>query len=188
MRADDPGAVWRNQPEEKAAVNLQNLIHRRTQELRAATRSEILISVAAALLFVGVLALRLPLTQQPALQIGIGAAIAWALITVYRLRNRIRRREPEDADDFAATGVEHYRRELQRRRDHLGNTWLWQGPLVLACSIFILIFAGKAPDPKRLQNVLPLVLLVAAWVTMGVRSRRRKARELQKEIDEIDAL
>ena len=183
--ANDPGAVWRNQPGEKTSVNLQNLIHRRTREFRTATRSEILISVAAALFFIGVVAMRFPLAQEPRLQIGFGAVIAWALITVYRFRSRM----AQSAGDFAATGVEHYRRELERRRDHLRNAWLWQGPIVLATVIVILNFAGKAlPDPARLQSALPLVVLLALWVALGFRSRRRRAKEIQREIEEIDAL
>ena len=43
----------------------------------------------------------------------------------------------------ASTGMEYYRRELERRRDHLRNAWVWHGPLLLAC--FMLIAIGRGP-------------------------------------------
>ena len=84
-------------------------------------------------------------------------------------------------------GLAHYRKELERRRDHLRNAWLWHGPLFLACMILITILIGKEyPAFRGLQRVLPLVLLLAAWTGFGLIRRRRQANELQQEIDEID--
>ena len=57
--AKDPGAIWRDQPEEELQVNLEQIVNRRTEELSSSTRSEILMSIGAALLFVGVVAWRL---------------------------------------------------------------------------------------------------------------------------------
>jgi hypothetical protein len=34
--------------------------------------------------------------------------------------------------------------------------------------------------------VLPLVVLLAVWTAFGLMRRRRQARELQREIDEIE--
>ena len=57
--AKDPGAIWRNQPEERLAMNLEQIVNRRTEELSSSTRSEILMSIGAALLFVAVVAWRI---------------------------------------------------------------------------------------------------------------------------------
>ena len=53
MRAKDPGSIWRDQPGEEVTVNLKQIVNRRTEELSSSTRSEILMSILAALLFVG---------------------------------------------------------------------------------------------------------------------------------------
>src|ERR1039457_3972522 len=74
-RAKDPGAIWRDQPEEKLAVTLEQIVNRRTAALYGSTRSEILMSIGAALLFVGVLAWRLGPARDRFLQAGLGAAI-----------------------------------------------------------------------------------------------------------------
>jgi hypothetical protein len=185
-KSKDPAAIWKAQPEEKLAVNLEQIMNRRTEQLYSSTRSEILMSIVAALLFVGVMALRLAPAHDRLLELGCAAVIAWAVISVYLFRHRIWRQEPARPDAVAATGREYYRKELERRRDHLRNAWLWHGPLVLASLILIAIWTGKAfIGFGRLENVLPLLVLLAVWTGFGVRRRLRQARDLQREIDEL---
>jgi hypothetical protein len=185
--AKDPGAIWRDQPEEELTVNLEQIVNRRTEELSSSTRSEILMSIGAALLFVGVVAWRLAPAHGRLQEIGFAAVIAWAVISLYRFRRRIWRRNPARPDAIAATCMEYYRKELEQRRDHLRNAWLWHGPLFLACMILVVVLVGKAfPGPERLRDVLPLVVLLAVWTGFGLTRRLRQARELQREIDEID--
>ena len=185
--AKDPGAIWRDQPEEELQVNLEQIMNRRTEELSSSTRSEILMSVGAALLFVGVLAWRFAPIHDRLQEVGFAAVIAWVVISLYWFRRRIWRRDPVRPDAIAATGLEYYRQQLEQRRDHLRNAWLWHGPLFLASMILIAILIGKAsPAMAPLRNVLPLVVLLAVWTGFGLTRRRRQARELQREIDEID--
>jgi hypothetical protein len=56
--AKDPGAIWREQPEERRTVDLEQILKQRTDELYSSTRSEILMSILAALLFFCVVAWR----------------------------------------------------------------------------------------------------------------------------------
>jgi hypothetical protein len=183
----DPGAIWRGQPEEKTAVNLEQIVDRKTEELYFSTRSEILMSIAAALLLVVVMAWRFAEAYDRFLAAGFAATVVWVGVTLYRFRGRIWRREPAPPDAAAATGLEYYRRELERRRDHLRDGWLWHGPLLLACLVFLASLYGKAfPGVDRLPGVLPLVALLAAWTAFGILHRRRQARGIQREIDEMD--
>jgi len=118
-------------------------------------------------------------------EVGFAAVIAWAVISWYRFRRRIWGRRPSRPDAAATTCLEYYRNELERRRDHLRNGWLWHGPLLLACLILIGVFMrGKAFQPFR--NVLPLVVLLAVWTGFGVWRRHHQAKKLQREIDEIE--
>jgi hypothetical protein len=180
----DVGAIWREQPEEELVVNLEQIVNRRTEELSSNTRSEIVLSMGAALLFVGVMVWRFAPNYDRFQEIGFGAIIAWVVISLYLLRRRIWERPP-CPDAAAATCLEYYRKELERRRDHLRNPWLWHGPLFLACMILIaVVLRGKAFQPLR--NVAPLFAVLAVWTGFGVWRRYRQATELQREIDEIE--
>jgi CHASE2 domain-containing sensor protein len=184
-RGKDAGAIWKDQPEERLTVNLEQIVQRRTEELDSSTRWEILMSIGAALLFIGVMAWRLSPAHDRLQQVGYAAAIAWVAICLYRFRRRIWRR-PASPDAKAASGLEYYRRELEERRDHLRRAWLWHGPLFLACMIVIAMWmGGTISGYQPLRNVLPLVVLLAVWTGFGLWRRRRQAKELQREIDEI---
>jgi len=74
--AKDPGAIWRNQPEERIAMNLEQIVKRRREELSSSTRSEILMSIGAALLFVTVVAWRIAPFHDSLPEIGFGAVLA----------------------------------------------------------------------------------------------------------------
>ena len=182
-KPEDLVAVWRGQPEEKLAVKLEQLANRRTRELYSSTRAEILMSIGAAVFFVAVMELRFAAEQGRILQIGLLAVAAWILISLYWFRDRIRRKAPA-RDALAATSLEYYRKELERRRDHLRNAWVWHGPLFLACMMFVVTVMRRTffGHPR---NVVPLVILLAVWTAFGVWRRRRQARELQREIDDI---
>jgi hypothetical protein len=183
----DPGAIWRDQPEEVRAVKLDQIVNRRTEELYSSTRSEILMSLLAAIVFVGVMAWRLAEIPAGWQQVGFAAAIAWVLISLYWFRRRIWRQPPARADATAASGLEYYRLELAQRRDHLRREWIWHGPLFLACLILAAILAGRTFSGYRPPyDVLPLIVLLAVWTGYGLARRLRQARELQREIDELE--
>ena len=187
LETKDPGTIWRDQPEEKHMVNLEQIVNRRTEEMTSSTRSEILMSIGAALLFVAVMAWRFAPIHDPLLEAGFAAVIAWVVISLYRFRRRIWRRDPSRPDAIAAPCLEYYRAQLEQRRDHLRDAWLWHGPLFLACLILIAILMGRAfQGSERLRSVVPLVVLLAVWTGFGLIRRYRQARELQREIDEIE--
>jgi FtsH-binding integral membrane protein len=182
----DPGLIWRDQPEERVPVNLEQIVNRQTQELSTRTRWEILMSVGSALLLVGVVAWRLEIVHEPRLELGLSAAVAWMAISLYCFRRRLFWREASLRDAVAATCLEYYRTELERRRDHLRNVWLWYGPVLLASVILIGVLTGRVNIAfQPLQNALPLIVLLAAWVGFGLWRRRLQARSLQREIDEL---
>jgi hypothetical protein len=188
-KGKDPGCIWRDQPEEQLPVNLKQIVSRRTEELSSSTRSEILMSMGAALFLVGVVAWRLKIAHESLLEFGFAAAITWVAISLYCFRRRIWRWDHSRRDAVAATGLEYYRTELERRRDHLRNAWLWHGPLSLASIIFIAVLTGRANIAfQPLRNVLPLLVLLAAWTGFGIWRRQLQAKELQREIDEIAPL
>jgi hypothetical protein len=186
-RGNDPGAVWRDQPEENKAVFLEHIVDRKTQGLYANTRSEILTSIGSALLFAGVMAWRFGPYIDRLQEAGLAGIVIWVAVSVYRFRGWLRP-EPEQADHAAAPGAEYYRRLLALRRDHLRSAWVWHGPLCLACIMLVAIVMGKTyPGPDRLGAVAPLLVLLAVWTGFGFRRRLQQAKALQREIDDLDA-
>ena len=109
--------------------------------------------------------------------------IVWAAVTVFRFRESIRRHEPQP-DALARTGLEHYRAELLRRRDHLRSAWIWHGPLLLACILSAATLTRRIV-PGRLWDALAVFLLLAGWAVIGINRRVRQEAELRQEIDEI---
>ncbi len=185
-KGPDAGLIWRDQPEEKVPVNLAGIVNRRTRELSARTRSEILIGVASAMLLIGVVAWRLKIAHESLLAFGLAAAIAWVIVSLYLFRRRIWWHDTSRPDAVAATCLEYYRKQLESRRDHLRSAWLWHGPLLLALLMLIAVLRGRANIAfQPLRNALPLIILLAAWVGFGMWRRRIQARELQRQIDEL---
>lgn len=176
-------AVWLNQPEEEIPVNVGHIYKRRTWELFSTTRSEVISSIGAALFFAGVVAWRFAPERDRLVQFGCAAVMVWAAVTVFRFRSSIRPNPPQP-DAFARTGLEHYRTELLRRRDHLRSAWIWHGPLWLASILSTATLAGRIV-PGRLWDALPVFVLLVVWAAIGIRRRLMQAAELQQEIHEL---
>jgi hypothetical protein len=182
----DLRAAWLNQPEEEIPVDIERIHRRRTWALFSTTRSEIISSIGAALFFAGMVAWRFAPERDRLVLFGCAGLIVWAAVTVFRFRNSIRRNTPQP-DALARTGLEHYRVELLRRRDHLRSVWIWHGPLLLACILSAATLA-KRIVPGRLRDTLPVFLLLAGYAVIGIKRRVRQAAELQQEIDEISGV
>ncbi|HXS93357.1 MAG TPA: hypothetical protein VN736_02065 [Candidatus Limnocylindrales bacterium] len=176
---DEIGAIWRGQPEEGTNVELSDTFRRRAAALHASTRGEVLASIAAAVLLAGVTAWRFGEMPDKKMWIALGAVAAWVAISLARFR----RWSGASETDIAAPGVEYYRRELERRRDHLRNAWIWHGPLILACAIFATVVWGSGNS--GVERAAPLLVLLAAWVGFGVWRRLRLAGEIQRELGEL---
>ena len=179
-------AAWLNQPEEEIPVDIEHIHRRRTWELFSTTRSEIISSIGAALFFAGIVAWRFAPERDRLVLFGCAGVMVWAAVTVFRLRHSIRRHTPQP-DALARAGLEHYRAELLRRRDHLRSAWIWHGPLLLACILSAATLTKKIV-PGRLWDALPVFLLLAGWAVIGIKRRVRQAAELQQEIDEISGV
>jgi len=179
-------AAWLNQPEEEIPVDVERIHRRRTWALFSTTRSEIISSIGAALFFAGTVAWRFAPERDRLVLFGCAGVIVWAAVTVLRFRNSIRRNTPQP-DALARTGLDHYRVELLRRRDHLRSAWIWHGPLLLAC-ILSAATLTKRIVPGRLRDTLPVFLLLGGHAVVGIKRRVRQAAELQQEIDEISGV
>jgi len=153
----------------------------RGARLFLATRSEILGAIAAVFFLAAVLALRLG----PNMKVAVAAALAicWVLITLVCFRRRV---WLAPAETLAAPGVEFYRLELEQRRKHLLNPWLWHGPLVLGFAALAgMVFMTGELARERLYQVSPLAAVLAVWTMAGIRKRRREAEAIGHELGEL---
>lgn len=181
-------AIWLEQPEEEHPVEIERFANSWAERLRDKTRSEILMSIAAAALFLLLMGWRFILDRGSLPKVGWATAasvVVWSLVSLYWFRRRIW--TSGNRQDVAAAGLEYYRTELEQRSAHLRNAWLWHGPLLLACAVPVaLLSKGGIAEQERLRSALPLLVVLAVWIAFGIRRRRREAAELESEIRAID--
>jgi hypothetical protein len=185
---NDPRKIWQNQPTEPSTMTLL-LIRSKVRELHARTRRQLLGNLAVPLVvavfygfgvkeFHGV---------APALELLFAFAIVWSLAGQYFLnRGMWHRAMPGDA--ALSTGLEFYRRELERRRNYFRRVLLWSfGPILLAIAtlvVFLVLVGGANFIPKG----LPFLALVVIWIGAYFFIRMREQRELQREIDDLNEI
>jgi hypothetical protein len=186
-RKYDPQAIWREQQFEETPVIVDRIMNRRTQQLHVSTRSEIVMSIVAAMFFIAVLAWRLPGAGLELQGAGVAIAAAWIAITVFRFRRILW--GSTAAAHSASTGLAYYVRELEIRRDHLRNAWLWHGPLFVSLLVLLANFWEQGfPGPERVVVAVPLLLLRVIWIAAEIVRRYRQAADIQREIDELHRL
>ena len=90
-----------------------------------------------------------------------------------------------------STGLESYRREVERRRS-LFAAMLWGfGPVVFAIATLIMLILslgiGRGMSLKgTLLKMTPFLTLLVIWLVSVFVIRMRQQRELQREIDELN--
>jgi hypothetical protein len=119
-------------------------------------------------------------------RVGLALMIAGALYVIWHLHRRGSSRTLP-ADLGLASGLEFYRRELERQRDLLQSVWLWYlGPLIPGPVVLMAANARIRPGELRLfgLNFVAFILFAAlVWML-----NQRGARRLQSRIDELNAL
>lgn len=180
MSDEELQSAWKRQPAQPA-INLDSFASRRSRELHAGTRAEILMSIGAVLFLLAIAIWRLPEATGRSSVAGYLLIASWIAFVVITYRRRLTRQVSPGTTP--ASGLDHYRNELIERREHLRSLWLWHGPLAMALLLFWRVF----PNWNRMQRVVPLLLPLAVWVALSIWRRMRQARLLQSEINELNA-
>jgi hypothetical protein len=187
---NDPRKIWQDQPKEISTVTLK-MIRMKVQDLHRKTGRN-LWGIWAGPLAVGDLsAYGIKLVHGAhgvflVLEVAFMFAIAWSLAGVYFF-NRGMRSEEMPGDAALSTGLEFYRRELERHRALYGRLLLWSfGPIALALATFILFLVmvsrGKIGE---FAKGMPFFILIAIWIGAYFVIRRAAWRDLQREIDDL---
>ena len=162
-------------------------IRQKTQQLHAKTRWDLIKSIAGPLIVVAIcgFAMRFP---DPVLRAMLAFAVAWSLTGQYFL-NRGMWSATMPGDAALSTGLESYRREVERRRFLFSRIMLWQfGPVVFAIAILIVLIASLGtgnrgmPLKEALLKMSPFLALIVIWIAFVFVIRMRQ----QREIDELN--
>jgi hypothetical protein len=185
---NDPMNIWQNQPTEPPPMTLEE-IRRKARALQAKSRREFLGNLTASLSLIAFSAWSFATSQDAIQRSGFALAIAWFLIAQYPAHKRLW--SSKLAGDAAlTTGVQFYRGELERRRDHFRYNWQWVlGPILLMIgSLLLPALRSVLKNPGLTRNMVPFVALLAVWIAAFFVIRNRAIREVKQEIDELNAL
>jgi hypothetical protein len=197
MRDDSPDtdlrSLWQSQPTEPSVMTPEE-IRQKTQELHARTRRELLRGISVPLLVTGVSGYGMTRASNPLLQAAFALAIVWSLAGQYFVhRGMWSERLPGDV--ALSTGLESYRREVERRR-YLAGRFLWWsfGPVLLTLGSVIALLVslgmrnrGMLLGPTLLR-MTPFLGMVVLWLVSVFVIRMRNLRELRREIEALNHL
>jgi hypothetical protein len=184
----DPLNIWQSQPTEPTNMNLEE-VRQKVRELQSKFRRGRLASAAQSLVWIGLCVWGFVASFSAVQRTGFALTIVWILLTQLPLLQGISSAgQVEDAG--ASTGLEFCRSVLQRQRDRLRQPWRWYlGPIFLGIGTFLLGPVGAVMHhPGMAINMAPFLILLAAWVFFFFRKVGQGLRELQREIDELNAL
>lgn len=189
---NDTRNVWQNQKPEGIRMSVDE-IRRRAGKLQKKIFWRNLVEYAAGLMVVVCFGFYFWRTSDALTRGALGLFIAGVLYVMWHLhRHGSSRSLP--ADLGLASGIEFYRRELERQRDLLASVWAWYlGPLIPGFVALRLALAsphhrhtGLYMYPK-LASTKEMLLLALVFVLVWLLNHRA-ARRLQRQIDELNAL
>jgi hypothetical protein len=184
---DDPRAIWQNQPTEPSTMTLL-LLQKKTRELHAKTRGELLKGISGPLIVVALGSFGLRFAD-PVLRVLFGFAIAWSMAGQYFL-NRGMWSAAAPGDAGLSTGLKSYRQEVERRRFLFSRALQWiLGPVLLVLATWIVLAVRMGIlDHTTLPKAVPFLTLMVVWLVAVVVIRMRQQRDLQREIDDLNEI
>lgn len=186
---ESPRSIWQNQTVEGVSMSLDD-IRRKAGGFHRTIGWRNAREYVAALAVVVFFGFQLFLTRDALMRAGYGAMIGGMLYLAWQLHRRGSSRSlPEEMG--LTSGVEFFRRELERQRDLLQNVWSWYlGPLIPGWVLLMAAVARTNPGhPRQVGLALGGLNLVAALAFVFVwKLNQWAAGKLQRQIDELDTL
>jgi hypothetical protein len=183
---NDPGAMWRNQPTEKSSMTME-MIQRKTSELHAKTRKELLLGIGVSAAVAAIAACGIAWVDHAGVRALFVLGVLWSVAGQYFLNRGMWSAPTEDAGSI--TGLASYRREVERRRRIATGFLLWRfGPAAFAIAVLIASILGIAMGQGRVLSMVPFLVCVAVWIVGVFIIRARDLRNLRREIDELTAI
>jgi hypothetical protein len=184
---DNLKTIWQDQPTEAPTMTLE-AIRQKASEYRSKTRRALLTSIVMVLIVIVISVFGIHHTSNAGIRLLFVFAIAWAL-TGQGLLHRGMWSENLSADATFSTGLEFYRREVERQQNLVRRILAWSfGPIVLSICTFIVTFFEITRGGSlrmRAVSVMPFTILFVIWIILFFVFRSRGQRKLQQEIDEL---
>jgi hypothetical protein len=181
---NDPKAIWQDQPTEPSAMTLEK-IRQKTQQLHAKTRRALLRGITVPLVIVFLSGYAITWVDGPVVRAVFAFAISWSLAGQYFLNRGM---WSPAAEPVSGTGLESYRREVERRRTLSRRFLGWfLAPVILALAAFTAPLLNLAIRKGMLRNTMPFLVLLVIWIVSVFARRILDQRELRREIDELNA-
>ncbi len=180
--SNDPRSIWQEQPTEPRPMSMGEIIQRteglRQQNKRALLRARIIPVVLLTAVYPAAM---LP---DPRVRLLFAATVAWSAVGIFVRRTRV----PAAAE--AATGIESYRAELERRQMLIGRNLAWSAaPTVLVqISLIAALLTLAGPSSGAARKILPFLALSMVWFVGLVAMQFRDRHALQTEIDNLNSL
>jgi hypothetical protein len=186
---NDPKKIWQDQPTEAIRMSL-NEIRRKAHKLQMKAR------LAALAWFVMGLVLCVFFARTSANAHGVVERIGWGMLSLWGLYGAYQAYKWIWPGSLAAnatmsTSLDFYRRELERRHDYVQHVWRRSGLTFCFAGLAVVIVPPLIlllRTPRLLMNVVPFFVLLAIWLAVFFPLRKRQQRNLQREIDELNAL
>ena len=182
--------VWQNQPSEGMRMSVDE-IRQGAGKFERKIYWRNAREYVAGLVVVVFLGFEFWRTSDALARVAFGLIIAGVLYLIWHLHRR-GSSQSLPADLGLASGVEFYRRELERQRDLLQSVWSWYlGPVIPGLAV--LTVAEARANSGHLRHfgaglsAINLLFIALLFVLIGWLNRRG-ARSLQNQIDELNAL
>lgn len=177
--------VWQNQPTEAPIMTLET-IRQKVSESRSKTRRALFGSVATVLIVVAISVFGMQHGSSTGIRILFAIAIAWVLAG-QSLLHRGMWLASLPADATLSTGLEFYRREVERQQEVVRRVLQWSfGPVILSIGTLIVVLVEMAKGQSLpIRAVMPFAMLFGIWIVAFFVLRSREQRKLRLEIDAL---
>lgn len=185
----DPQTIWQGQRTEPFRMSADSL-RLRLHERQSRVRLEATVSVVVGLVCSAFFLWTFTKARSELARTGWCLLSLWGIYAAYYAYKWM---WPQDLPEHApiTTCLEFYRKELEKRRDHLRHRWWRSGlPFLLLGMAMVIAGTGGPTAPPNLRvSALPFLLVLAVWVVAFVALRKKLGREdIQKELEELRAL
>ena len=188
----DPLALWQSQTVDRDDVRLETLLEQ-AQGIAARVRRQVLPTLAAALVttVLGVLRFRggFPSTLSAVLWTAI-LILMWSwpirkIWTAYRIHRWVWP-DAGGAEVALTESIRFYRAQLERELARVEQGYRPRRvvgvALLLLASVAVLGFLRAG----SFVNIMPVIVLVAAWTGLSFYARRHEVRRIRQELDDLD--
>jgi hypothetical protein len=181
---NDPKTIWKSQLTEPFKMT-PSVVNRKTQRLHTKTHRELLNSIGVSLAVVALSMLGIMWNHGAAMCALFVLTIGWTLVAQYFIyRGSVAYSEPSDV--FLDTGLQSYRREVERQLSLSSRLLLWSfGPIMLGFGLIgALMFAIVGPH-GFFRTAIPYLTALGISFIGVVFIKIQQQHDLQREIDEL---